>query len=151
MADNATSHVMWMETPLGPDALQFRSMGAQEALGQLFQFDVKALSEQNDISANELLGKNVSVFVELPEGGKREFNGIVTCLRQIGFVGRLSQYHLTLNPWLWLLTRNEDCRIFQNQTVPDVIKKVFADYPHDLANRLKGSYSVGVEKPLEPA
>ena len=30
-------------------------------------------------------------------------------------------------PWLWFLTRDADCRIFQNQTIPDIIKKVFTD------------------------
>ena len=30
-------------------------------------------------------------------------------------------------PWLWFLTRNANCRIFQQKTVPEIIKKVFQD------------------------
>jgi uncharacterized protein involved in type VI secretion and phage assembly len=32
------------------------------------------------------------------------------------------------NPWLWFLTRTSDCRIFQDQTVPEIVKKVFEDH-----------------------
>ena len=32
-----------------------------------------------------------------------------------------------LRPWLWLLTRTSDCRIFANMTPLDIIKQVFSD------------------------
>ena len=41
--------------------------------------------------------------------------------------GGLAHYQATLRPWFWLLTRKSDCRIFQNKTVPDIIKEVFQD------------------------
>src|SRR5262249_1317194 len=34
----------------------------------------------------------------------------------------------TVNAWLWFLTRTSDCRIFQEKTVPEIIKEVFADH-----------------------
>jgi len=42
--------------------------------------------------------------------------------------GRYHRYSATVHPWLWFLTRTADCRIFQEMTVPDIIKKVFADH-----------------------
>ena len=42
--------------------------------------------------------------------------------------GRYHVYHATVRPWLWFLTRTADCRIFQEQTVPDIIKEVFGDH-----------------------
>ncbi|HJR28040.1 MAG TPA: type VI secretion system tip protein VgrG, partial [Pseudomonas sp.] len=38
-----------------------------------------------------------------------------------------ASYQATLRPWLWLLTRTSDCRIFQNLTIPQIIKQVFRD------------------------
>ena len=32
-----------------------------------------------------------------------------------------------LRPWLWLLTRTSDCRIFPQMTPIDIIKQVFSD------------------------
>jgi type VI secretion system secreted protein VgrG len=43
--------------------------------------------------------------------------------------------------WLWFLTRTADCRIFQEKTVPEIIKEVFAD--HSMAvfdDGLTGTY-----------
>ena len=40
---------------------------------------------------------------------------------------RFATYHAELRPWLWILTKAADCRIFQNKSVPDIIKRVFAD------------------------
>ena len=33
-----------------------------------------------------------------------------------------------MRPWLWFLTRTSDCRIFQHQTVPQIVAAVFADH-----------------------
>ena len=35
---------------------------------------------------------------------------------------------MTVRPWLWFLTRTTDCRIFQDKTVPDIVKQVFGDH-----------------------
>jgi type VI secretion system secreted protein VgrG len=34
-----------------------------------------------------------------------------------------------VRPWLWFLSRTADCRIFQDLTAVEIIKKVFADHP----------------------
>ena len=36
-------------------------------------------------------------------------------------------YRIVLRPWLWLLSRTTDCRIFQDKKAPDIIKEVFND------------------------
>ncbi len=38
-------------------------------------------------------------------------------------------YRATLRPWLWYLTQTSDSKIFQNKSVPDVIREVLADLP----------------------
>ena len=37
-------------------------------------------------------------------------------------------YSAVVRPWLWFLTRTADCRIFQDMTVPDIVKTVFGDH-----------------------
>ena len=49
-----------------------------------------------------------------------------------------------LRPWLWLLTRRSDTRIFQAMTVKQVLEKVFDAYTHDVEFKLTGNY-----KPFE--
>ncbi|HEV2319247.1 MAG TPA: type VI secretion system tip protein TssI/VgrG, partial [Verrucomicrobiae bacterium] len=51
-------------------------------------------------------------------------------------------YRATLSPWLWLLTRTSDCRIFQNQKVPDIIESIFKDQGfNDYKLKLSAGYS----------
>lgn len=127
-------------TPLG-DSLLLHSMSGREELGRLFAYELTLLSENTGIKANELLGQSVTVDVELADDQVRHFNGICTAFARGGGQGRYASYRATIRPWFWLLTRTADCRIFQNMTVPDVIKQVFRHYGlTDFDDALSGSY-----------
>ncbi|MBA4109031.1 MAG: type VI secretion system tip protein VgrG [Leptothrix sp. (in: Bacteria)] len=134
--------LMEISTPLGNDVLLMRSMSATESLGQLYEFNISALSDDKTIAVNDLLGKPITVKLELADGGEREFSGIVTRFGQVGFVGRLVEYQLVVCPWLWLLTRTHDCRVFQNKSVPDILKQIFEKYSSDFSDKLTGSHPV---------
>ena len=114
-------------SPLG-GKLTLQSMTGHEALGRPFQYDLDLLSETDDVPPSALLGKQMTVHVELPNGELRHFQGHVTRLARVGRQGRFVVHRATLRPWLWLLTRMVDCRIFQNLSIPEVIKKVFRDF-----------------------
>jgi type VI secretion system secreted protein VgrG len=119
---------MEIVTPLGDDVLLFSKMTAREQLSQLFEYEVDLLSNRSDISLDEIMGKNVTVKLELPGGGTRFFNGYVTRFAQAGTKERYYMYHATVRPWLWFLTRRSNCRIFQDMSVPDIINEIFADH-----------------------
>jgi type VI secretion system secreted protein VgrG len=132
---------MEVTTPLGADVLLFHRMFAREEVSRLFEFQLDLLSEKGDINLDDVLGKTFTVKLELPNDKTRYFNGYVTRFSQVGMYGRYHSYQATLRPWLWLLTRTADCRIFQEQTVPDIIKKVFGDHSAaDFKKQLTGNY-----------
>ena len=103
-------------------------MKATEALGRLFEYELELISDNIDIKHEDLLGQSVSVHLSLPNAQQRCFNGIVNRFSQVGFDGALAVYQATLVPWTWFLTRTADCRIFQDQTVPDIIKAIFREH-----------------------
>jgi type VI secretion system secreted protein VgrG len=70
----------------------------------------------------------VTVTVQLRDDAKRHFNGFVSRFGAGRHQGRYFAYQATVSPWLWFLTRTSDCRIFQDLTVPDIVKKVFEDH-----------------------
>ena len=142
------ARVMEISTPLGPDVLLFRSMSAMEELGRLFEYRIEVLSERNDVDPDELLGKNVTVKLELADGSQRPFDGCVTRFASAGVVGRYHRYLITARPWLWLLTRASDCRIFQQKSVPEIIKEIFDKYA--VAAFEQGAVDY-VMKPFDPA
>ncbi len=115
-------------------------MTATEALGRLFQFELDLLSMDPNIPFEELLGQNVTVRLELPQDKTRYFNGFVSRFSQEGTLDDFNAYSMTVHPWLWFLTRTADCRIFQEMTVPDIIKQVFRDHGFtDFEEALSGS------------
>jgi type VI secretion system secreted protein VgrG len=133
---------MEITTPLGDDVLLFHAMHAHEELGRVGECRLELLSLKNDIDLDQILGKNVTVSLALQDDTTRYFNGYVTRFSEGGTHGRYRRYYATVNTWAWFLSRTADCRIFQEMTVPDIVKQVFSDHPMALfKDELTGSYS----------
>ncbi len=134
--------VMEISTPLGDDVLLFHGMHAREEMGRLGEYQLDLLSPKKDVNPDDILGKNVTVKIALPDDSTRYFNGFVSRFSAGGrSYGRYFRYSAVVRPWLWFLTRTTDCRIFQEMAVPDIIKKVFGDHPMaDFKLELTGSY-----------
>jgi type VI secretion system secreted protein VgrG len=118
---------MKLESPFEGD-LAFHSMTATEEISRLFELNIIATSANPELDPKKILGQMVVVKVELLDGTWREFSGHVT---EFGLVADESsnlgyQYAIVARPWLWLLTRASDCKIFQAKSAPDIIKAVFA-------------------------
>ena len=113
---------------LPPDQLFAESVHIDEALSQVGRMDVNLLSARQDIVAKDLLGKPVAVCLA-GEAGKRWFHGHVVRFGHGAARGRFHSYHVEVRPWPWFLSRTADCRIFQDMTVPEIVKKVCDDHP----------------------
>src|SRR4029450_9269598 len=129
MPRDVMARVMEIVTPLGEDVLLFHGMSAREEMSRPFEYQLDLLSKKKDVKVDDILGKNVTIKLGLPDDQTRYFNGYVTRFAQGAMVGPYHRYVATVRPWLWFLTRTADCRIFQEMTVPDIIKAVFADHP----------------------
>jgi type VI secretion system secreted protein VgrG len=128
-------------TSLGDDVLLVKSVSITESLGRIFQIEADLASEKGSVNFDDILGKNATVRVELPNQKTRYFNGNVSRFVQTRMEGRTAHYRATLVPWLWFLTRTADCRIFQAMKVPDIVKQVFRDHGFtDFRDVLTGSY-----------
>ena len=135
------ARLMQITTPLAEDVLLFQRLHVYEELSRPFEHQLTLLSAQKDINLDDVLGKAVSVQLGIPKGKFRYFSGYVSRFAQSGMVGRYYRYTATSRPWLWFLSRTADCRIFQEMTVPDIIKQVFADHPTaDFELKLSASY-----------
>jgi len=134
---------MELVTSLGP-ALWFKSMSAQEEVSRLFEFTVIAESEDPAVSADDLLGTNAAISLEVLDDTKRWFHGMVAAFgvddTQARGGSRFFRYRLTLRPWAWLMTRSADMRIFQEMTAPDIIKQIFGEYTSTFVDEISGSY-----------
>jgi type VI secretion system secreted protein VgrG len=113
-----------LKTPLGTNKLVLSRFDGSEGLGELFEFRIEALSEDEDIDFDKAIGQNCSVKLK-SYGSERIFNGVLIEAQWLGMKGVYYAYRLVLRPWLWMLSRTADCRIFSDKTASDIIKEVF--------------------------
>ncbi|MDE2368869.1 MAG: type VI secretion system tip protein VgrG [Burkholderiales bacterium] len=133
---------LMMEFVTSPDlGLKFRSMSAREEISRLFEFQVVAIATSATVAPGDLLGQKAAVSLQVGGDAKRWFHGVVAAFGIDGVDGRHLAYRITLRPWFWLATRSANLRIFQNQSVPDIVKAVFSAYNGTVADDLQGSYA----------
>ena len=132
------SQTLFGLTTSGQTGLLFKDMLAEEELGRLFEFDVLAVAPSESIQAEDLLGTPASVSVELADGSSRYFHGLVCAMGIEGTIGRMFCYRLILRPWLWLMTRRSDTRVFQEVTLEQILKAVFKPFSDDYQFQLSG-------------
>ena len=77
-----------LATPLGKDVLLLGSFQASEAMGDLFEISIDALSEQAQIDFDKALGQNCSIQLTANDGVVRDFSGVLTEARWLGPYGR---------------------------------------------------------------
>jgi type VI secretion system secreted protein VgrG len=128
-------------TPLGANKLLVRDYAGEESISGLFHYRVSMVSEDPLLPFESIVGKAVTLQIPQSSGDTHYINGIVGTFSQHGRDQRFVHYTAELHPWLWLLTMNVDCQIFQNMSTPDIVKKVFADLGFsDFKDQLKGAY-----------
>lgn len=115
-------------TPLGDDVLILLSAEGEEAMSHAWKYELRVMSERrHDLTAKDLIGRPLTFAIVQEDNSLRYFNGYVTQFSADGRTmgGQQSAYRLKVEPWLYLLDKSSDCRIFQEQIIPDVLKKVF--------------------------
>ena len=121
--------------PSGASDLLFAGLHGDEGLSELFEYRVTALSPQGELKADDWLGKALAITLahsaDKPDL-HRVLHGYVCGFRRLADEGQLLRYEFLLRPWLWFATCASNCRIFQNQTVPEVLKAVLAPYPGEV-------------------
>lgn len=142
-------------------ALTFVRMQGVESLSHLFSYTVQLKTPDSagmrvgpaaNLDLKSLIGQECSLDIVL-EGkgmgaaaglgaGSREISGLITKSRIVQAEGRSILYELTLRPWLWLATRTSDFKIFQSQSIVDIIDSVLSEYAFPVEKRLAGDYPV---------
>ena len=116
-----------LTTPLGDDVLVLGRLTADEGLSELFEIRVEALSAEANLDFAGALGLGSTIKYTTNDNLERYFNGVMTEAHWAGASDDVYRYQFVLRPWLWLLTRTSDSRIFAAMTALDIVKQVFND------------------------
>lgn len=126
------------------DGLLFWKLEGEEALSEAFTFTVTLLSHNPDIESHALLGQPITVAI--PCCGllaTRYLNGKITAVkvqREPLPDTRYTRYHLTMEPDLWQMKRDSNLRIFQHQTVPQMVKTLLQENRVTVEDQLTAHY-----------
>lgn len=117
------------------------SFTVEEGMSTDARYRLEVECPNPELDFESLLGKNLTVSIEMPYGQRRRFNAWIVGGEDRGQQGNHSVYAFRLSCWLWFLKQNRNSRIFQQLNVPDIITQVFADYGvADYRIELENSY-----------
>lgn len=134
--------VVWMSGSYSVDGLMMRRAIVREGLSKLTETTIQFQSRNTAVSLDDLVGQTMCLHV-MTEGGKEQkFSGLCVSVENFGLQDGYTQFVAEVRPWFWLLTRTQNCRVFQNMTAPDIIKKVLGDHGFsDFTDKLSGTYT----------
>jgi type VI secretion system secreted protein VgrG len=107
--------------------LSFDTIDALEELGRPFCYTIHLASNTAKGDLSPLLGSSGTITFTLPDGSKRYVSGIISRAVYDGVIDANFRYRLELRPWIWLLSQAQNCRIFQQKSVWEIITSVFRD------------------------
>jgi type VI secretion system VgrG family protein len=132
LAGRFTQHrrVLRLSTVAGKQALLAESLRGEEEISRGFRFQVSALSLDAAIPLKSLIGQPVLLELLTAAGPQRmrPFHGHVAAAELTGANGGFARYQLTIEPWTSFMALGRDSRIFQDQTVFDILDTVFQAY-----------------------
>ena len=131
-----------IETPLGKDKLLLEAVNGEEGLGALFVFRLECLSVEETLSDTSIVGKQVSFRVNDASNSPRWFSGYVSRFSWMGRDDMLTRWQVEVVPSLWFASLTSDCKIFQQQSVPDIVEAVLGDTSEiTLSKKITGSHT----------
>ncbi|MFJ2280802.1 type VI secretion system tip protein VgrG [Pseudomonas sp. NPDC087803] len=105
--------------------LQVLEFRAREALNQTYEVELELVSERRDLDLESLLHR--PAFVSFCADGSG-LHGQVYRIAQGDSGARLTRYQILLVPHLAYLAHRHNQRIFQHQSVPQIIARVLSDH-----------------------
>lgn len=107
---------------LPDDTFQVTEFNLTEGLSSLFSLSISAVSALPFIDFQHHLGLASSLTVKRDGVLIRKVNGILAGAVQGNTDGVKTWYHFDIRPEMWVMTLNQDSRIFQHQSVPTILK-----------------------------
>lgn len=117
-----------LSSPFPAADLRLASLRLSAGLSRMEAMQLDLLSPMPDLEPEKILGRRVGIAVALADDSTRHLGGHVTAFGLGVHEGGMYRYEAEVRPWLWALTRTADCRIFQDLSVPDIVRKVFDDH-----------------------
>jgi type VI secretion system secreted protein VgrG len=116
-----------LTAPPGAEALQLVGFTGVEAVSQCFSFHLDLLAPPRQaVRFDQLLGKPFTVSLAVSDG-RRYFSGVCNAVSQGEPDQTGTRYRVQLVPKLWFFTKRVRSRMFQRNTVPEILRAVLGE------------------------
>jgi len=133
--------LVWMSGSYKARELLLKRAIVREGLSKLTETTVEFQSKNKAEKLEQIVGHTMNLHVQTEDGTDQKFSGLCISVENLGMRDGYGHYIAEVRPWFWLLTRTQDCRVFQNINVLDLIKQLFNDHGFsDFRDRTSGSY-----------
>ncbi|NUP05683.1 MAG: type VI secretion system tip protein VgrG [Polyangiaceae bacterium] len=118
----------------GEKSMSVRRVEVHESLSELFAVEVWARSMLWDLELESLVGGGAALQIMAgadAEGNPvgRRWQGVCSHAQQVQAEPTgLSTYYFRIVPRLWFLTQRRNYRIYQHQSIPDILTSLLADW-----------------------
>ncbi|MCR5893338.1 MULTISPECIES: type VI secretion system tip protein VgrG [Burkholderia] len=128
-----TNRLFTIQTPMkGRSDLVLVDFQCAEGLSQNFEIHVRLASQDPNIELKKMIGQPVTITLQLTDAlassEERYFHGYVANFTHLDNDGGFTVYSAVIVPWLWMLSRRRDIRVFQEENTEDILSKVFQEY-----------------------
>ncbi|WP_240359202.1 type VI secretion system tip protein VgrG [Pyxidicoccus trucidator] len=127
---------------LGAEVLAVSEVSGTEGVSRLFDFQVDFFTKDGEpLGLADFIGKDALLTLAVREGSPRYVHGQVREVESLGVKTGRRRYRAHVVPKLWRLSRVHRSRIFQNQSVPDILKAVLGEGGVEVRLALSASYA----------
>ncbi|ACR69913.1 type VI secretion system tip protein VgrG [Edwardsiella ictaluri] len=118
------NRLLSLSTPLGKNTLQVVQCRGEESVSDLYRFELELFSTEPTLEWQKLVGQAAALRLALPDGQTRYWHGVIGQASYRGAEQHGYAYYAELVPHLAWLQHAQECQIFQEKTVPQIIETV---------------------------
>lgn len=134
----------WFEfSASGEPGFSVYSFDGEEEINAPFEFTVELVHLSSQVNITALVGAPASLSIGDRSGGKRYVHGIIREISQLHTSNVRTHYSCKLVPRLWFLGQRVNHRIYQEQSVPEIITALLQEQGFSadaFSMRLAGTY-----------
>lgn len=113
---------------IAAETLLPQTLEGEEGVSESYRYQLTCLSPNGSIELKSLLGVAAKIGIAAASGEELVRCGVVSEVKQLGADGGFAQYGLTVEAPFSLLRYRRTSRVFQDLTVPDIIKQILAEH-----------------------
>ncbi len=111
-----------------PADLMVESFALREAVSEPFSLYINALVLNTHVELKQLYARPITLQTTLADGSRARRSGYVTEARSLEADGGFARKGLLVQPWIALLGHTLNSRVWQDQSVMEIVEDVFADH-----------------------